>query len=261
MYKNYSLALGGGAARGLIHIGVLRYLREQGICIDEVAGTSMGAIIAAFYAIGKTDDEMLEFAKTITYYKLVDADLVLGFLSGEKITELLYSVFGDRDMKETNIPLSITATNLDTWTLKIFTEWKIVDAIRASISIPWIFSPKIIDTIHYVDGGMIMNLPVQALRWENIIAVSALKTHFNEIVKTKKFLGFEVKTNFFKNNFEILNRSLSLLMKTNEDISLLTVGKNITVIRPNFDGLDALDFNKVDEFSKLGYDAAKEARW
>lgn len=102
-----------------------------------------------------------------------------------------------------------------------------------------------------------MNLPVQALEGENVVAISALKHDFHGIQKTKKVLGFNVRSGFFQHNFEILNRSLCLLMKTNEDVSLLTVGKDIRLVRPKFQENDALDFDKFDEISVLGYETTK----
>lgn len=258
MKKSYSVALGWWAARWLIHLGVYKYLEEQNIEIEEISGTSMWAIIASFIANWKSYDEMLDFAKNINYLNMIDTDFNLWFLKWEKILNLLEGVFWDKKIEDSIVPLKITATNLDNWTLKIFTKWKIVDALRASFAIPWIFSPKIINWTHYIDWWIIMNLPVQALDWENILAISALKINYSEIIKTKEFLWLKFKTWFFENNFEILNRSLSLLMKTNEDISLLTVWKNIKLVRPNFWELDALDFNKLDKFIELGYEAIKE---
>lgn len=230
---------------------------EQEVLIDEISWSSMWAIIAALIAIWKTPQDILSLAKSLSYYKLLDTDFTLWLLKWNKIVQVLEEIFGDTKIQDTKIPLKITATNLDNWTLKIFSTWKIVDALRASFAIPWIFSPHIIDWKHYVDGWIIMNLPVQALSWENIIAVSALKMDFDTIIKTKKFLWFNVKSWFFENNFEILNRSLNLLMKTNEDISLLTVWKNIKFIRPCFNWIDAIDFDKVDQFVELGYNAIR----
>lgn len=194
MAEKISLALGGGAARGFVHVGAYRYLLESGCEIGEVAGTSMGAIMAAFIAMGKTPEEMESFAKSVNYFKLLDPDFSLGLIKGEKIEALFREVFQNADIRDAKIPLKIAATNLDKGTLRIFSSGDLVDALRASVAIPGIFAPKIIDGIHYVDGGIVMNLPVQALEGENVVAVSALKHDFHGIRKTKKVLGFNVKS-------------------------------------------------------------------
>ena len=103
-----------------------------------------------------------------------------------------------------------------------------------------------------------MNLPIETLDWKNIIAVSALKINTWEIVKEKKFLWLNIKTGFWKNNYEIIKRSVVLMMKVNEDNSLKTPNKNIKFIRPNFWELDIMHFNKVDEFYEIGYKDAQK---
>lgn len=215
MEKSYSLALWWWAAKWFIHIWVYKYLQENNINISEISWTSMWAIIASLIAIWKDYQEITNIAKSTSYYKMIDFDLNFWLLKWKKISKKLEEIFWNIEIQDTKIPLKITATNITNWTLKIFTSWKIVDAIRASISIPWIFAPKIIDDVSYVDGWMIMNLPIQALTWENIIAVSTLETHYDDIQIQKDVLWITIKSWFFKNNFEILNRSLNLLMKTN----------------------------------------------
>jgi NTE family protein len=221
----------------------------------------MGALVAAFIAIGKTPEEMVEFAKNVSYYRLADMDLRLGLLRGDRIMKLLSTVFGDQRIEETAIPLRIVATDLDAGTPRIFSSGKITDALRASFAIPGIFSPKVIDGTHYVDGGIVMNLPIPALSGQDVIAVSALKADFGEMIRTREILGFQVKSGFFRNNFEIIYRSVTLLLKANEDAALMTTGKNVLLVRPEFGGLHALDFNKVDGFVELGYDAAAKLRF
>ena len=258
--KKYCLALWGWAARGLAHIWVLKYLEEKNIEITEVSGTSMWAIIWAMIAIWMGSKEILKFAQELNFLKLVDIDLKTGLLKWKKIEEKLKEVFGNLRIEETKISLSIVATNLETGESKTFKTWKIVDAIRASISLPWIFVPKEIEWQAYVDWWIMMNLPIEVLSWENIIAVSALKINKGPIVKRKNFMGLEFKSGFFKNNYEIIKRSVILMMKVNEDNSLKTPWKNIQFIRPNFWKVDILDFNKIDDFLEIGYKEAKKLK-
>jgi hypothetical protein len=96
------------------------------------------------------------------------------------------------------------------------------------------------------------------LSWKNILAISALKINTWKIVKEKKFLGINIKTGFWKNNYEIIKRSVVLMMSVNETNSLKNKEKNIKFIRPNFWELDVMHFNKVDEFYEIGYRDAKD---
>ena len=254
---NYSLALWWGAARWLAHIWVLKYLEENNINIKEISGTSMWALIWAFIAIWKTSEEIEKFAKNINFLGLADFDFKTGLLKWNKIEKILEEVFWNTKIEETKIPLKIVATNVETAESKIFITWKIVDAIRASVSLPWIFTPKEIDWEHFVDWGIMMNLPIDVLEWKNVIAISALKINYWKIVKEKKILWINIKTGFWKNNYEIIKRSVVLMMSVNEKNSLKNIDKKIKFIRPNFWELDIMNFNKVDEFVKIGYKEAK----
>jgi NTE family protein len=251
--KKISLALWGWAARWLCHIWVLKYLEEKKVEINEVSGTSMWAIIASMIAIWMNYEEIKKFAKSLNMLSLADLDFKLWFLKWNKIEKKLKEVFWDKKIEETKIPLKIIATNVEKAESRIFTSWKIVDVIRASFSLPWVFIPKEIDWESYVDWWIMNNLPINALEWKDIIAVSALKINTWKIVEEKEFLWIKIKTWFWKNNYETIKRSVILMMKVNEDISITIKNKNITLIRPDFWNLDIMHFNKVDEFVEIGY--------
>ena len=255
--KKYALALWWWAARWFAHIWVLKYLEEKNIEIEEISWTSMWAIIWAMIAIWMKSEEIRSFAKSINFLKLADFDFKTGLLKWEKIEKKFEEVFWDKKIEETKIPLKIIATNIESAEIKIFKTWKIIDALRASFSLPWIFIPKEIEGQSYVDWWIMMNLPIEALDWKEVLAISALKINTWKIVKDKKFLGLNLKTWFFKNNYEIIKRSVVLMMKVNEDNSLKTAWKNITFLKPDFKELDIMDFNKVDEFVEMGYECVK----
>ncbi len=256
--KNYSLALWGWAARWLAHIWVIKYLEEQKTQINEVSGTSMWAIVAAMLAIWKNSQEMQDFANELNLLKLVDPEFKTGLLKWNKIKKKLEEIFRDTKIEDTKISLKIVATNIEKAESRIFTSGKITEALRASISLPWIFKPQKIDWEDYVDGWIMMNLPIQVLDWKNVIAVSALKINTWTIHETKNIMWMNFKSGFFKNNFEIIKRSVILMMKVNEDQSILTDWKDIQLVRPDFWKLDIIDFNKVDEFINIGYKDAKK---
>jgi NTE family protein len=112
--KKFSLALGGGAARGLAHIGVIRYLEEKDMIPSAISGTSMGSIVGALLALGKTSHDMEQILRDIEWLKLVDFDMKKGLIRGAKIEKTLDTLFEGKSFKDVKIPLTITATDVDT---------------------------------------------------------------------------------------------------------------------------------------------------
>lgn len=259
MQKKYALALWWWSARWLAHIWVIKYLEEQNIEISEIAGTSMGAIIWAMFAIGKTSNEIYDFAKSINYFILIDFDLKRGLIKGKKIKEKLKEVFWEKKIEEVDIPLKIIATNLETGEKIVFTTGKIIDALRASISLPTTFVPYKIWKNYFIDGGFVNNLPIEVLEEKNVIAVSAIKRFSGPIKERKRnILWFDVPLNFFEINYQILQRSIIFMMEQNEEKSLKTEWKNVLFVKPDFWNLDFFDFHKTKEFVELGYESIKE---
>lgn len=258
MSKKYSLALWGWAARGFIHIWVLKYFEENNLEIWEISWTSMWAIIASLFVIWKSTDEIIEFAKSINYIKLIDPSLKIWLVKWKKVYKLLEKIFWDSRIENRDIKLKIVATNLITWKKKVFTKWKIIDALRASFSLPWIFTPHEIEWEQYIDGWVTNNLPIDCLKWENIIAVSALK-NIKWPIKTKKsFFWFNINRNIFDLNYQVLHRAIVLMMKQNEIKSLESKNNNILLINPNFWELEYYNFNKIDNFVELWYKEIKK---
>ncbi len=255
MKKKYALALGGGVAKGFSYIGVLQYLEEEKIEINEIAWTSMGAIIWAMFAMGKTSEEIYDATKGFTFLNAFDFELKWGLKKWKKINKKLEEVFWEANIEETKIPLKIIATNLETGEKNIFTSWKILDAIRATISIPISPYPYKIWKNHYIDGGVINNLPIEALEWKDIIALSVAQKIIGPIPKKKKK---KFSLNPFAIDFQILQRAILLMMVQNEEISLATVWKNIFLLRPDFWKLGFFDFHKVKEFVEIGYESMKK---
>lgn len=258
MKKQYSLALWWWAAIWLWHIWVIKYIEEKNIKITEISWTSMWAVIASFYAIWKSSSYMEKFAKEINYFKLLDFNLKKGLLKGNKIFKLLEKEFWNIKIEDLDVKLKIVATNIETWEKKIFENWKIIDAVRSSISLPWIFSPHIIDNNNYVDWWILNNLPIEILKGKNIIAVSAIKVIEWELQKKRKILWFDLNVWFFNMNFQILQRSLLLMMKQNEENSINTKWKIVNLVRINTEWLEFYSFNHVDKLILNGYDWISE---
>ena len=160
MKKSYSLVLGWGSARWLAHIWVLKYIEEKNIFIDEISWTSIWAIIWACFALWKTSKEIEELAENIKFFRLFDLNLKTWIFSWNKIYKILESIFWDNLIENTKIPLKIVATNLNTSEKQVFKTWKIVDCIRASLSLPVILSPFEFYENKYLDWWLKANLPI-----------------------------------------------------------------------------------------------------
>ena len=179
--KKVGLALGGGAARGLAHIGVLEVLEKEGIPIDMIAGTSMGAIVGAFYAYGKNLPLMHEMAVELGKKRLgLFTDLTIprtGILSWRKVEKQLASHIGKTQFKELQIPFACVAVDIDTGEEVILKEGEIWHAIRASASIPVILPLTDIGGQHLVDGGILNPVPVglaRSMGADIVIAVNVI---------------------------------------------------------------------------------------
>lgn len=178
------LALSSGGAKGLAHIGVIQVLEENGIPIEAVAGTSMGAYVAAMWAAGLNGRELealaAEMQERRDLWNLVDpvAFPRRGFIRGRKIERRLRKTLGDRTFAELARPLYLLATEVESFRRTVFQEGDVASAVLASIAIPGIVVPVVRDGTEYVDGGVCDPLPVDVLREEagvqHIIAVNVL---------------------------------------------------------------------------------------
>lgn len=174
------LALGSGAARGLAHIGILRVLEQENILVDAVAGNSMGALIAAAWAIGKNADEMEEIARRIKgrgMLRLLDPMFPRGgLLRGDKLRKFLRDIYGDKTFAQTLLPLRMSAVNLETLEQIVFDEGSLVDAVRASASIPGVFLPVYRDGQAIIDGGILNPVPIDLLARMGCSRIIAVNT-------------------------------------------------------------------------------------
>lgn len=188
------LVLSGGGALGIAHIGVIQAIEEAGIRIDYITGTSMGSLVGALYSIGYTSDQLLEIARSNNFMELFTEqrnrryitnyertyedktvasfpisrkgiDLPVGIISGQNVytflSRLTWNVHGTEDFDHFPIPFAAIATDLETGEAVVFRDGYLPDALRASISIPSVFTPHEINDKIYIDGGLIRNIPVQ----------------------------------------------------------------------------------------------------
>lgn len=154
--KKLGVALGGGSARGLAHIGVLCALEQEGVPVDMVSGCSMGAIVGGIYACGCDVSYLDSFIRAIDLKKLYDYTVpAQGYVRGRKIQELIRLLTRGYTFAQTKIPFACVAVDIEAGSLVTFREGPLHEAIRASISIPGVFIPHQYKGRVYVDGGVL----------------------------------------------------------------------------------------------------------
>ncbi|MEN7529431.1 patatin-like phospholipase family protein [Cupriavidus sp. DL-D2] len=163
------LALGGGAARGFAHIGVIKALEAQGIHPEIVTGTSAGSVVAALYATGMNGFELNKLALTMDEAAIADWALPFGtkfggWLKGEALQNYVNRLVKNRPIESMKLPLGIVATNLKTGERILFRRGNTGQAVRASSSVPGVFQPVSIGGQDYVDGGLVEPVPVDSAR-------------------------------------------------------------------------------------------------
>jgi NTE family protein len=176
------LALGGGAARGFAHVGVIQVLEEAGIKPDFVVGTSAGSLVAALYASGKTGAQLQVISENMEEAALTDWTLPFisrGMLRGEALARYVSGQVGGRKIESFPMPLGIVATDLHNGKGVLFQTGDTATAVRASSSVPGVFQPVKIGSREYVDGGLVSPVPVRYARQmgaEVVIAVDISAT-------------------------------------------------------------------------------------
>jgi NTE family protein len=161
-------ALGGGGARGLSHIGVLKVLEEHNIFPDVIVGTSIGAVIGALYAGGYKASDIERLALGLNWKKMMRlADITLptgGFIQGKRVTALLQSILGDLTFSQLKCTYACATTDVITGEEVILQDGSLIEAVRASISLPGIFRPVPVKGRYLVDGGLLNEVPVSICR-------------------------------------------------------------------------------------------------
>lgn len=158
------LALGGGAAKGIAHIGVLKAFEEEQIRIHCISGTSVGALVASYHAFGRPAESILSICSTLNLSKIINFTLERGGLfSTNAIREMIHRDLGDCRIEDALIPLAICATDIETGEQLIFREGNLADAVCASMAVPGLFVPVEIGDRTLVDGGLVENVLISPL--------------------------------------------------------------------------------------------------
>jgi NTE family protein len=159
------LALGGGAARGFAHIGVIQVLEEAGIKPDLVVGTSAGSLVAALYASGRSGSELGALAQSMDEGAITDWSFPgRGLIRGEALARYVRDQTGQRSIEQMRLPLGVVATDLDSGAPMLFRRGDTGTAVRASSAVPAVFQPVKVGEREYVDGGLVSPVPVRFAR-------------------------------------------------------------------------------------------------
>ena len=241
------LALGGGAARGFAHIGVLQVLEEEGIKPALVVGTSAGSVVASFYASGKTGQQLQWLADTMDETQFTDWANPFsgrGILRGEALGKYINSQLNGMKIEDMKLPLGIVATDLRTGDGILFRRGDVATAVRASSAVPSVFEPVQIAGKDYVDGGLVSPVPVRYARQMGADLVLAVDISSRpEDAKTTDMLKVLLQT------FSIMGKSISQLELTQADV----------VVRPALPDIGSTEFSARKKSIEAGRAAMKQA--
>lgn len=225
------LALGGGAARGFAHVGVIQVLEEAGLRPSHVVGTSAGSLVAAMYASGKTVPELRKAAETMEEAEITDWMVPLlnrGALRGEALAKYVNHQVGGRSLEQMKIPLGIVATDLRSGEAITFRRGNTGSAVRASSAVPAVFQPVRIGGREYVDGGLVAPVPVHQVREMGANFVIAVD------------ISSDPEGNPADDTFQILMQTFTIMGKS---INTLALKEADIVIRPALTGVKSADFS------------------
>ncbi|MBQ3047711.1 MAG: patatin-like phospholipase family protein [Clostridia bacterium] len=238
------LALGGGASRGIAHIGVLKAFEENNIQFDFVAGTSVGSLIAALYAGGKSSKEMLEVAKSL---KVKDIRKSKFFMPSKTsgIEDLVIENLGDIDISELKKPYCAVVVDLITAKEVVLTKGKLSKAVAGSCAIPGVFTPVEFEGMHLVDGGIQNNIPSDIPRYFDCDYVVAVDVNSTRGGGTKSLKLIDI----LKSTIGIMGKANSLRGYLDADI----------MIKPSLAKYKSTKLDEVEEMFMEGYNAGIEA--
>lgn len=169
---NIGLALSGGGAKGFAHIGVFKALEELGIKPDIIAGTSAGAFAGALYADGNSPEEIKSFFEKKTFKEFAELTVPhTGLFKTDRFKVFLKKHLKSKNFEDLKIPMKIIATDLVCGKSVVFDKGPLIPAILASCAYPIVFTPAVIDNVHYIDGGLFKNFPVTPIRGECKIVI------------------------------------------------------------------------------------------
>lgn len=241
--RKIGLALGGGAVFGYAHIGVLKAIDEFQIPISFISGTSVGSLVGALYAFGKTWVEILELAQNAGWLAISGVSLTsMGLLSNKKLGILIKKTLNESKIEDATRPLAIMTTDITTGERVALRKGDVAQAVMASTCLPGIFNPVDINDRLLVDGGLIENVPVTPLiemGADYLISVD-LTSHY----RAKKPRNV---AEVLINAFHTMHAAVARLQEEKVDLA----------IKPNLTSFNVVDTKQMDKLVEVGYQEAK----
>lgn len=241
------ISFSGGGARGIAHIGIVQAFREHDVQVSAIAGASAGAIIGALYAAGVSVDDMLKLARQASLWKTVKWGVPLdGLANMDLLVKLLNEALPVKDFEDLETPFFVAVSNLLTGEPEIFNSGPIPEVVAASSSIPLVFKPRNIDGQLYVDGGVMLNLPVDPLTVNSdyVIGVNVRPRVPIDKKEVQSFFGIAQR---------VFDLSLQGNMRPGEALC------DMIIAPEGISNYGLFQFNKTDELFELGYKAGLDA--
>lgn len=241
----FGLSLGSGLARGLAHIGVIKVLARAGVCINYIAGTSVGSVVAALYASDFGIRMMERLVQRISRSTWMDFTFPrMGLIAGERLEELMYLLTGRRCIEELSLPLAVSTTDLCTGEQVILRSGCIARAVRASCALPGIFSPVQLGGRMLVDGGVLERVPTTAVKEMGADLVIAVD------------VGYYMEEYKIKHIFDVMAKAIDLMSR---EICRNQLDLADVLIVPDMRDIGPFHFHRVHEIIARGEEAARKA--
>ncbi len=240
------LALSGGAARGIAHVGVLKYLEERNLKPSCVAGTSAGSIVGSLYCSGTTVDQLVKIASTMSWKDLINISFPKkGIIDSTRLLKIIKEHIGEITFNDLDIPLVINAVDLLSGEEIVIEKGPVAEAVQASCAIPGIFTPVKRDKHLLVDGGLLENVPAAHLKCRNVDHVIAVNVSAQWPLKKEPVNIFEILIQ----SYDIVRRHRDMPAYEHTD----------TIIEPDLGDIAFHDTSNPGVLIDRGYDAAREA--
>ena len=238
------LVLSGGGMRGISHLGVLKALEEEGWKIDQISGTSAGALLGALYSYGYSPDFILAEIVSTRFFKLLNPVLNgSGMLKMDKIALFLKKFIKEDSFEQLRIPLTVVATDIRKGTSKYFSSGELIVPLLCSSCVPVVFKPLQFNGNEYIDGGVLSNFPIKPIQDKCDFIIGSDCNYIDD--------------DFQKSGFKsIIERSLLLALNGNMKNSKKAC--NLLIDPPGIKQIGVFEFKKAKEIFTIGYNEAKK---
>ncbi len=253
MSKKLGLALGGGGARGVVHIGFLKALEEEGLKPYCISGTSMGAVVGGCYACGIPIDDIRDIILRLKTMDIVDINALpfsrLSILRSNKLQKLLLKHIGDKKFEELELPFTCTAVDLYSEQLYVFKEGSVAKGVQASACIPAVFKPVEHEGMFLLDGGILCRVPVRQVKElgaDVVVGVDAIKCTAEPVSKIPNMVSMLLRV------FDTVDNRLVSMERAQPDYPC------DMMLEPELKGISQFLVKNLDKAYEEGYQMGKD---